>query len=58
MIEKIESVLKRMQWKAHFILSQTNVEAFEEEFFDIVKWINFRKVKDAFQTMVKKTYRK
>ena len=76
--EKIESVLKRMRWKAHFFLNQSKkqdnikttydfksrlhpqqhpeLEIFEKGLFDIVKSIKFRKVKDAFETAIKKRH--
>ena len=76
LIEKIESVLKRMRWKTHFFLNQSkkqdniktthgfksrlhpqqhpDLEIFEKDLFDIAESIKLRKVKNAFQTTIKK----
>ena len=84
LIEKIESVIKRMRWKTFFFLRDNNdinktnsndinesgketfgfkskqhpaqineLQSFEKDLLDIIKSIQFRNVKDDFQTKMK-----
>ena len=58
LIDKIESVIKRMRWKAYFLWkikwlyhpSQSNyLEAFENDLFNMANPLKFRPVHNDFQ---------
>ena len=79
LIEKIESLVKRMRWKAHFFLNPDTtandknnygfksrgcpprlkeMDAFEDDLFNVVNNITFRNITDKFQTTLKKDINK
>ena len=57
MIEKIESLIRRMSWKAHFFDSNNTKDSdisnfnfgFENELYDMVRSIEFRRSHNVFQ---------